>query len=248
MITKEITSLQHQIVKHLVLLRKERSYRKEKNRALIAGYKLISECSSLITHLFLEIGTPVPPSVRAPEIVYVTPEILKKITGLENPEPVAAEISLPELGSLEGKQRILALDGISDPGNLGTLIRSALALGWQGVFITANSTDPFNEKAVRAAKGASFRMPLQIGTHEELLALIARNKMQAIVADTGGKPLSSLKVHAPLLLILGNESHGVSQEIKDRCAAIKIPMDQMESLNVASAGAILMHTFRIAAP
>ena len=135
-------------------------------------------------------GTPVPSgSVRAPEIVYVTPEILKKITGLENPEPVAAEISLPGSGSLEGKQRILALDGISDPGNLGTLSAAHSHLGWQGVFITAISTDPFNEKAVRAAKGASFRMPLQIGTHEELLALIARNHMQAIVADTQGASL-----------------------------------------------------------
>ncbi len=244
MITKEITSLQHPIVKHLVLLRKDRDYRKEKNRALIAGRKLISECASLVAQVFLERGTPVPSSIGAAEIVYVTSEILKKVTGLENPEPLAAEVSLPEPKALEGKQRILALDGISDPGNLGTLLRSALALGWEGVFITTNSTDPFNEKAVRAAKGASFRIPLQIGTREELCSLIERNRMQAVVADTAGELLSSLKVHAPLLLILGNESHGVCQEMKDRFASVKIPMDQMESLNVASAGAILMFALR----
>lgn len=244
MITKEITSLQHPIVKHLVLLRKERDYRKEKNRAFIAGRKLVVECSSLITQLFLEIGTPVPPSIRPAEIVYVTPEILKKVSGLESPEPIAAEVSLPSSKSLEGKQRILALDGISDPGNLGTLLRSALALGWEGVFITTHSTDPFNEKAIRAAKGASFRIPLQVGSREELYALIEQSRMQALVADTGGEALSSLKIHSPLLLILGSESHGVSEEIKGRYPSVKIPIDQMESLNVASAGAILMYTLR----
>ena len=191
MITKEITSLQHQIVKHLVLLRKDRDYRQEKKRALVAGRKLISECSPLITQLFVEKGTEIPSTSTACEICFVTPEILKKITGLENPEPVAAEISLPQPAILDGKKRILALDGISDPGNLGTLIRTALALGWEAVFITKTSTDPFNDKAIRAAKGASFRLPVQVGTREELEALIQRNQMRAIVADIAGEPLSS---------------------------------------------------------
>ncbi len=244
MITKEITSLQHQIVKHLVLLRKDRDYRQEKKQALIAGRKLISECFPLITQLFVEKGTPVPPIPASCEICYVSPEILKKITGLENPEPAAAEVSLPPPANLDGKKRILALDGISDPGNLGTLIRTALALGWEGVFITKTSTDPFNDKAIRAAKGASFRLPVQVGTREELEALIERNQMRAVVADIAGEPLSLAKIEGSLVLILGNESHGASQEMKTRYPSLKIPMDQMESLNVASAGAILMHALR----
>jgi len=233
----KITSLQNPIVKHLVTLRKEKSYRHEHKTVLISGKKVIEELKNLaFKTLIIEEGNTFP--YKAEQVFFVTKEILQKITGLASPEPIAAEIALPKEGSLNGKKRVLALDGISDPGNMGTLLRSALALGWEGVFITNNSVDPFNDKSMRAAKGACFHLPIIQGSWEDLCALIEKNKFHAYVADLNGENFKTIKVSSPFILILGNESHGVT---KNAFTSVSIPMHpSMESLNVASAGAILM--------
>jgi TrmH family RNA methyltransferase len=244
MITKEISSLQHPIVKALVELRKERSVRYEEQHVLIYGNKLVSEIGehASIDMLIIADNHPIPRHLDPRELVIVSKEIMKKITGVQSPEPIAAVVPMPEPADLSSKRFVLALDGISDPGNLGTLLRTSLALGWEGVFITTDSTDPFNDKALRAAKGATFRQSLALGTREELANLIHKSGFHAYVADLRGTSPKELRVQTPLLLILGSESHGVSAEMKKRYPAISIPMSgQMESLNVASAGAILMY-------
>ncbi|SRR5581483_5800567 len=242
---KEITSLQHPLVKHLVNLRQDRNYRYTFKRVLLSGRKLIKELSrtTRLHTLLLEKGTL--PSVEADEVIYTTPEILKKVTGLENPEPIAAEIAMPEVQDLSSANFLLILDRISDPGNLGTLLRTARALGWDGAFLTQGSTDPYNEKTLRAAKGATFTLPWRSGTWEELDTLLNNKPFTVLAADASGKTLNGCVFSSPLALILGNESHGVSLEIKKNVESIAIPMmGRMESLNVASAGAILMHDLK----
>lgn len=242
----EITSLQNPIVKYFVKLRNSRAYRKEQNTALIVGTKLVQELAShtpLIT-LLVENGAELPP-VNASQIYYVTPEILKKITGLEQPEPYAAEVALPKPADLSGKKYLLALDGISDPGNLGTLLRTALALGWEGVFISEGSADPFNEKALRAAKGATFHLPLCEGNFDELNQLIEKNKLSVYIADMNGQKVDTEKLKVPLILVLGSEAHGVQFKPKTAAHTLSIPIHaKMESLNVAVAGGILMYLMR----
>jgi RNA methyltransferase, TrmH family len=183
-----------------------------------------------------------PPHLKASQIYQVTPSILKKVTGLDNEDGIAAEICLPPPGDLSGKQRILALDGVSDPGNLGTLLRSALALGWEAVFITDSSVDPFNDKAIRAAQGATFRLPLAIGPWEQLDRIAEENRMEIWIADAKGKPLQSAAIKTPVVLVLGHEAKGVSSMARSRGSAVAIPMkNRVESLNVAIAGALLMY-------
>lgn len=243
MIAREITSLQHPIVKHLALLRKDRDYRKENKCVLISGTKMVQEIGARqkLKTLLIEKESSIPSHLSAEFLYEVTPEILKKITGLENPEPIAAEVSLPENADLNKKQFILALDSVADPGNLGTMLRSALGLGWEGVFITSNSVDPYNEKALRAAKGATFRIPIRVGSTDELYSLIKENRMQVYVADPKGPPLKSQQASHPLVLVVGNESHGTQMSGRP----ISIPMGkEMESLNVAAAAAILMYALR----
>ena len=240
---KEITSLQHPLVKHLVKLRQERSYRREQRTALICGTKLVAEIGRerRLKVVLIEQGLSPLPGLMADEIYYVTPSILKKVTALESPEPFAAEVALPEPANLKGKRYLLALDGVSDPGNLGTLLRTALALGWEGVFLTENCCDPFNEKAIRAAKGATFRLPFTMGPVDALKKLIDGGKFKAYVADVKGKSVLEEKFPAPLMLILGNESQGVSSELASHYSLLSIPMaGNMESLNVAVAGGILL--------
>lgn len=245
MSVKEITSLQHPLVKHLVKLRQDRDYRYTCKRVLLSGIKLIQELSSQfpLRTLFIEHGAK--PSTPCDQLYYTTESILKKITGLENPEPIAAEIEMPLAADLSAVNFLLVLDGISDPGNLGTLLRTAKALGWEGVFLTSRSTDPFNEKALRAAKGATFTLPWKSGTLEELSTFLQKKNMPLFAADTCGKDIATCTTAAPLALALGNEAHGLSSQLKQMAKPIAIPMEnRMESLNVATAGAILMYTLK----
>jgi RNA methyltransferase, TrmH family len=247
MITREITSLQHSIIKHLVKIRTSREYRHLEKSALITGIKAVKEIASLfpLRTLLIGKGATIPKEIKAEKTFFVTESILKKVTGLENPEPLAAEVPIPLQAELNHKNFLLVLDGVSDPGNLGTLLRTALALGWDGAFITSDSTDPFNEKALRAAKGATFRLPLRIGSWQELSTLIQKNKMHVYVADVKGERLVTKKIHTPIVLVLGNESHGATLTAKENYTSITIPMNEnAESLNVAIAGAILMYTIK----
>ena len=237
----EITSLQHPLVKYLVKLRTSRAFRKEQNSALISGRKLISELGKVKTLLYTQEAKLL--SVKAEKKLLVTPQILKKITGVEEPEPYAAEISLPPPGDLSGKKFLLALDKIADPGNLGTLLRTALALGWEGAFLLEGCVDPFNDKALRAAKGATFHLPLVEGSEQELLELIEKNGAHVYLSGMQGKPIDAQKITPPLILVLGSESHGVSFTPK-QAVTLSIPIQAIESLNVATAGAILMYILR----
>ncbi len=240
----KITSTQHPIVKRFVKLRQDKSFRMEEKSVVIVGKRLVKEISCLFDIKTLIIDHDFP-GIEAETTFLATPEILKKVTSLAEPEGIAAEIALPEKRPLKGIKSMLVLDRISDPGNLGTLLRTALALGWEGVFLTPHSADPFNDKAIRASKGACFFLPLQEGTYEELEELLKENQMTAYVADLQGTSLQDLKAKHPLALILGNESLGPSSWSKKQGNPISIPMEKdVESLNVASAGAILMYELK----
>lgn len=206
---------------------------------------MVFELSSLIKILIVEEGVSIPKNFTAEECYAVPKHLLKKISGTENPEPFAAVVPLPEPADLAKKNHILVLDGISDPGNLGTLLRTALALGWEGAFITRTSCDPFNDKALRAAKGATFRLPLFVGEVSDLNALIKEGNFSVYVADAKGKPYETQKISSPLMLVLGSEAHGVKISTPKDTARLAISIsDQMESLNVAIAGALLMHQIK----
>ncbi len=240
-----ISSLQHPLVKHLVKLREKRDYRYECKRVLLSGKKLIQELSSQfpLRTLLVEEGTEL--IAHAEQIVFVSKEIIKKVSGLQVPEPIAAEIDMPMPQDLSFANFLLILDGVSDPGNLGTLFRTAKALGWDGVYLITGCTDPFNEKAIRAAKGATFTLPFQSGSWEELAPKLKGKKMTILAADASGENLAKCKLNPPLALALGNEAHGLTHELKKLAHLIAIPMDgRMESLNVASAGAILMYELK----
>jgi TrmH family RNA methyltransferase len=233
MLTKKIDSLQHPLVKRWVKLRTERSYREETQAVLVVGKKIINELQTKI----LISNRP------GPNVEYlVTDEILKKITGLHNPDGFAAEVILPKPQMLLGKKYIIILDRISDPGNLGTLLRTALALNWEGVIVTPDTVDLFNDKALRAAKGATFRLPYTCMTHEEIADFLKKNSFHAYTADIEGDVLGTIRFKAPIALILSNESSGPTHDIGKK---ITIPMSKSaESLNVAAAGAILLYSMR----
>eukprot|EP00899_Mesostigma_viride_P001073 jgi/Mesvir1/10967/Mv07852-RA.2 len=147
---------------------------------------------------------------------------------------------------------VLALDRVQDPGNLGTLARTAIALGWDGLFLLPGCCDPFNEKVVRASRGAMAKFPLATGTWGDLNALVRARGLTCVAADvlegaavTNGRQSAALSPLPSCCLVLGSESQGVSEETKRHCRAVTIPMPgDMESLNVAVAGGILMFSLK----
>ena len=247
MLTRKLTSLQHPIIKHLVKLRTEREYRQQQQHVLVSGMNLIRELASerLFKTLLIQDGVPLQFPVNAESVFLVSYEMLKKVIGVPSPEPVAVEMAMPVLNFPEKTQRLLVLDSLSHPGNVGTLLRTALGLGWEGVFLTQGSTDPYNEKALRASKGAAFKLPWKQGSLQELCATLEASKIPLYAADAGGKDVGTIQPPPALALALGNEAHGLSPAIQERAEILAIPMSgSMESLNVASAGAILMYTLR----
>jgi len=241
---RTISSLHHPFVKHLVKLRSDAAYRNEQKLLVLEGLKPIQEVSSLLTHLLYTPSYAAYASSLPGEKWEITEAILQKISGMQAPEGIIAEIRMPIYVSLDKQSRVLALDGISDPGNLGTLLRTALALGWEAVYFLPGSCDPYNEKALRAARGAHFKLALARGTAQELCAWAEELKIQALVADIAGEHPNRIPEASQRLLVLGNESHGASDAIRHFCRPVAIPMPgEMESLNVAVAGGILLYLF-----
>lgn len=245
MLPKLIKSLQHPIVKHWALLRMDRAYREDSQRLLLVGEKIIRELSKEIPLLSLATLHPCD-DIQAQEKYLVSESILKRITGVDHPDGYAAEVALPPPQDLTEKKFVLVLDQISDPGNLGTLLRTALAFEWEGVILTTPGTvDLFNDKAIRAAKGASFHLPYAWMTVEEVEAWIQNKRVAVYTADIEGKPLDELSFKKPLALILSSESQGPRPQFEKISQKVTLPMSsKIESLNVASSGAILLYAMR----
>lgn len=226
-------------MKQFVQLRTDRKARYTQKLIPLFGIKQVTEAPQ-ITTLVVETGAQ--PPFETPTYYQVSREILKKISGQPHPEPVAALTAMPPFVELSTKQAVIALDGVSDPGNVGTLIRTGAGLGWEGCFLTQTCADPFNHRALRAAMGATLHLPLQMGTDEELLRL-AQN-FSPIVANLVGIPLTQFTSPPKPLLVLGSEASGVSPAIAKAFPNVTIPIAAIESLNVAAAGAIFMYALR----
>lgn len=248
---KEITSLQHPLVKHLVKLRQNNDYRYDHHALVIEGTKMIAEAESICTFKTILTSAPelVPKAIKADEIILTTTDIIQKISGLPSSEGILAEVSMPQPADLKNKKFIVALDRVNDPGNLGTILRTALALGWEGVFLLDESCDPYNEKALRASRGAVFRLPIAHGNWKDLQKIANENKLKAFVADIQGTPFNQISSSDGILLVLGNEASGPSKETLSSCTAITIPMPgKMESLNVSVAAGLLLYSLRQNSP
>lgn len=142
--------------------------------------------------------------------------------------------------------RLLVLDGIQDPGNLGTLVRTAAAFALDGVIALDGTVDPWNPKAVRSAAGSSFRMPLIASTWAVVAEALAASAVPIWVADAGGHDVEDLRATALAsgwALVLGSEGQGARPEVVEVAAGtVAVPMPGgTESLNVAVAGALLTY-------
>jgi TrmH family RNA methyltransferase len=172
----------------------------------------------------------------------------------ESPQGVLAIAPVPArtLGDilLPAEARIVVLDGVQDPGNAGTILRTAAALGVQAVLALPGTVDLWNAKVVRSAMGALFVRPVVSCTWDELDGFRGAQEVALWGADAGGDPVEAVTVHsappARLALAVGNEGNGLSAGLRrraDRIVSLPIAAD-VESLNVAVATGILLYALR----
>lgn len=241
MLPQKILSLQHPFVKHWKKLCTEKKYRETTGRIILFGEKMVVEAATLYPIKRLLISNPSLPNISSAETYIVSKEIFKKISGMKNPELIAAEITIPTPIPLFDKKCLLALDRVTDPGNLGTLIRSAWAFGVNGVLLLPGCVDIFNDKALRAAKGASLHMPFQYIQESDFL-LFSDKKFTIYIGDIEGADFTTVSYQSPYILLLGNEGQGVSRTFMNIGKKITIPMRNFtNSLNVSIAGSLLLY-------
>jgi TrmH family RNA methyltransferase len=172
---------------------------------------------------------------------------LAALADTETPQGILAVAPIPR-GGLDALRMeddpavLLVLDAVQDPGNFGTLARTAEALGAAGVVALPGTVDPWNPKSVRAAMGSTFRLPVVETGWDALAPWLAERGVRTLAAVVGGEPLGDGRP-GRAALVLGNEGAGVGDETRARAdRAVGIPLrGRAESLNVAAAGAILLY-------
>ncbi|MBS7021227.1 MAG: RNA methyltransferase [Firmicutes bacterium] len=220
-------------------------YREKTHTFLVEGEHLVLEAykKGFLKELILEQDTLFPLDV---ETMYVTNNVLSYISELETPQTVMGICEMIPEKEVLGNH-ILMLDGVQDPGNMGTIIRSAVAFGVDTIVMSPDCVDIYNSKVVRASQGLLFHM--QFITCD-LLGMIEHLKEQnyPIYATrvTHGSDVRNIKDTTQYVLIMGNEGNGVREEVMDNATNfLYIPMDAAcESLNVGVATSILLFALK----
>lgn len=243
-----ITSRHNALLTHLRRLAASRSYRDECGEYLGDGVKLLDEAlkwnAPLRTVVAAEDAAlpPLPEGVRA---VRVSRELMRSVSPAETPQGAlfTAALARPSLPEKLTGAHYLVLDGVQDPGNVGTILRTADAFDCDGVFLVNACADLYNPKTVRATMGAIFRVSAWTCTPGELAALLARSGLPlcgtALRGDT--VPLGEADLSRAAVAI-GSEGRGLSEEVLALCErTIRIPMSaRCESLNAATAAGVVL--------
>jgi TrmH family RNA methyltransferase len=184
------------------------------------------------------------------EVAEVSEKDFRSAAETESPQGVIAigEIPSRTLDTLElgAGCRLLILDGLQDPGNVGTIVRTAAALGATATIALPGTVDLWNPKVIRSSMGAQFVHPAFHVTPAELFPFLERQQVELWAADTAGSSLSAEAPPARLAIALGNEGSGLSTEVRGRSRRIvSLPIaSAVESLNVAVAAGIILYQLR----
>jgi len=238
-----ITSLDNDKVKKLIKL-KEKKYRDEYGKFIVEGEHLVIEAyrSGLLEEIYIEQDEVTLLNV---DITYVTKEILAKVSSLETPTHIIGLCKKRE-ENLDLGNKLLLLDRVQDPGNLGTIIRSSKAFGIDTVVLGHGCVDLYNDKVIRSTQGIGFHMNIVTRDLKELINELKVKEVPILGTKVEfGEDIRNLtsRDKERFALVMGNEGRGVSLEILELCDKyIYIELDSdVESLNVAIASSILLY-------
>jgi len=255
-----ISSEDNKIIKHINSL-KMRKQRKKQKKFVIEGYRIISECLNKTPELIdyavftsnameSSEGKRLSKSLQTTHKVFEVPDqLFKKISDTENPQGMLAVVNMTETnlsGLLKEDDSIfLILDRIQDPGNLGTIIRTAVSINARAVILTKGSVDPYNSKTVRSTMGAVFNIPIiEVDDNSLWVEEFKQNNIRLIgsTLDTK-KSYLDIDYSGTIGLMIGNEANGIDTELLQLVDdKVYIPiLGNIESLNASVAAGVLLY-------
>ena len=256
--SEKITSVSNPRIRHLVEIRKKAKTRREEGIFLIEGTRLCMDAPSrfikdvYVTERWLDGASDRERAlINSHPLTVVSGEVMEKAADTATPQGILCVVKIPSYrrddlfsSTSEKKPLLLVLEDIQDPGNLGTIFRTAEAAGATGIIMSRDTVDLFNPKTVRATMSAIFRMPFLISSDlcEELAALRKHGIKSYAAHLQGTRPYDALPLAGPAAFLIGNEGKGLSDRLTESAdEKIIIPMEGgAESLNAAMASGILL--------
>lgn len=253
-----ITSKDNEIVKSIKKL-KEKKYRMQEQAFLVEGIKLVQEaiqeqmtirkvviCEDCTTDASIDQNLLY--EIAKQDCIYVSKNVFYTLTDVVNPQGILAVIEKKsEESSIDYQEdMIIVLDGIQDPGNLGTILRTMDSAGFKQIILSENSADPYNPKVVRSTMGAIYRINMIQSTNIiETLKNIQKNKFQVVATSLQTQETIYTMDYHKKVIVIGNEANGVSKEVLELAGKkVKIPMlGKTESLNAAVATSIIVYEY-----
>ena len=249
-----LTSLQNSLVKQIRKLHAARE-RREQQLFLLEGTHLLEEACATDYPLATLCCTPDWQSRhqqlweqacnQAERAELVSPEVLKAIATTVHPDGVVATAKRDGTGGIPLRSGLmLALETMQDPGNLGTIIRTAAATGADGLWLSEDSVDIDNPKVLRASAGQWFRLPMAVSPDLTAVVRECQQHLTQVVATVPSAKMTywELDLRRPTLILLGNEGAGLSAELEALAVPVRIPVSPgVESLNVAIAAALILY-------
>ena len=242
-----ITSKQNSLVKEIRSL-SDKKFRDRLGVFVVEGIKPVKEAIALGLNIREVIVTDkgftaLDGYLSSVKTETATEEVFSSISEEITPQGALAVVFKPNNELLSPRGRALILDGVSDPANVGAIIRTAAASGYNDVYMTDDSADPYSQKAVRASMSGVFRIRIMRGTREDILNTV---NLPIWIADMDGKDLFDVKTDGAFCLVIGNEGRGVSKTFKEKADfTVSIPMENgVESLNAAVSAGILMYNLK----
>ncbi len=241
-----ITSVQNPRIQRLSQLKK-RKERVTQKAFLAEGRHLVQEAvqAGIVKEIFCLENAVLPPYDG--KVSVVSERVLNALCETQTPQDMVAYCDFPKLEiDWSHASRLVVLDGIQDPGNLGTIIRTSLAFAMDGVILLDGTADPFAGKVVRSAQGALFQIPVLSLNFSEALELLENHGFEiCVTAPHDALPLARAVAAEKMALVFGSEGSGVRPAFFDVGQQfITIPLVKAESLNVAVAAGIILYHFQ----
>lgn len=220
---------------------KKKKYRKKFNSFIVESIKIVEQIPDDFECEFVFVNEDMKDYKTNFKKIVFSNKLFDKLSLLENPEGVSALLKIKKEKEISS-DKILLLDHMQDPGNLGTIIRSAEAFSFKDIILVNNCVDLYNEKTIRASMGSIFRLNFIELDIEDLKKF---KDYKLILADMNGKSVDYYKSCDKIILAIGNEANGISKSLRDLSNDfVSIKMDgKIESLNAAIAASILMNNF-----
>lgn len=232
------TSTSNEKIKNIKKLQNKK-YRDKENLFIVEGEHLVKEAFSLSRLELLIVEENYDIDIDIPKMI-VSGRVMKYLSELETPTHYLGVVKKNN-NNFIGK-RIIALDGVQDPGNLGTIIRSSVAFNFDTILLSKDCVDTYNSKVLRATQGMILKVNIIRCDLCEVLSKLDNYKIYG-TSVVNGKNIKDVKEKNNIVVVMGNEGTGVTNEVQELCNDfIYIPMNKnCESLNVAVASSIIMH-------